>query len=468
MPKWNRRRFLKAAGLTATGAALLPFFPVPRAEAQTGPKRLVLVTSGQGSDMTRWRPTGTETEFELGYILEPLEPHKSGLIIADGVDNEAAFHGQAGGHFGMCTLWTGVICPEGTVREEGVGWPNAPSVDRIIADRIGQDSSFDAFHWGTWPAAVDGGNQGPNGLAYYSAPQTPVEPVLTPDRAFDRMFAGVAGGEARVAKLRAERQSVIDLVRGEIGRVRRQLPTADHDRLDAHLDGISDIESRLVEISSSCVIPQRPRDFTESEGRNFTNHPEITTLQFQLMAAALACDLTRVACFQWPHSEGQGSFMQDEGYDSFGSFHAVAHQMSYAEVNGMPVTGDERVLARQNMANLNRWRAQKVSEFLSMIPDDVRATTTLAWASEMSEGGTHSNRNIPLVLYQGEELSFFRTGRYLRWGSWDPLAPSGANAPHGGKSMSQVLVSLCHAMGLEDINSVGDPAWGTGPLEDLS
>ena len=465
--KWSRRTFLRAAGVTGAAATLAPFLPVPMAEAGVGPKRLVLITNGQGTDFTRWRPTGTETDFTLSHQLDPLAAYQNRMLVLDGVDNEAAYHGEAGGHFGMSTLWTGVPIPPGTVREEGVGWPQAASVERQIAARVGTETPFDAFYWGTWPASLSGGNQGPNGIAYHRGPDQPIEPELYPDRAFDRLFDGVTGDEATIARLRLERRSVIDLVKGEIGRVRVELPQHDKDRLDAHLAGIRSLEERLADLAPMCTPPARPRDFTERDSRNYDNHPEITRLQFQLMAHALACDLTRVACFQWPHSEGTAYWLEDEGYAGFGSLHTAAHQMSYEEIDGVAVPDADRLIARENLGNLTRWRADTIArDFLDQLLPDVLDCSLLVWASEMSEGGTHSNRNIPLVMVQGDGFGYFRTGRHLRWGEFDPY--DNFRNYSGGQTMSKVLVSLCHAMGMTDVQSVGDyPDRPTGPLQEL-
>ena len=464
--RWSRRTFLRAAGIGASAGAFAALFPRTTVEAAPGPKRLVLITSGQGTDIPRWRPTGGETDFALSYVLEPFEAHRERMLILDGIDNEAAYLGVADGHFGMSTLWTGVGIPPGTVREEGVGWPQAPSVERIIAERVGAETRFDAFYWGTWPASLSGGNQGPNGIAYHRGPDQPIEPVLSPDRAFDRLFDGVTGDAAAIERLRNERRSVIDLVRGEVGRLRAELPAPDRDRLDAHLDGVRQLEERLAELQPVCIVPERPGAYTESMERSFDLHPQTTRLQFELMAIALACDLTRVAAFQWPHSEGRGSFMAAEGYRDFGSFHTIAHEMSYETVDDVVVTDEARLRAREDMANLNRWRSQAIVEGLldRMLPD-VLANTLVVWASEMSEGGTHSNRNVPVVMVQGDDFGEFTTGRYLRWGEFDPYGNSRAYT--GGQPMSKVLVSLCHAMGLTDVTTVGDPSVSTGPLEEL-
>ena len=308
--------------------------------------------------------------------------------------------------------------------------------------------------------------QGPNGIAYHRGPDQPIEPVLSPDRAFARLFDGVTGDAATIERIRAERQSVIDLVGGELSRVRTELPEADRVRLDAHLDGIRSLELRLAELHPLCVVPTSPRTYTETEVHDYRLHPEITELQFQLMAIALACDLTRVACFQWPHSEGIGNFMAAEGYRDFGSFHTSAHQMSYEDIDGVAVTDDERRIAREDIANLTRWRAEKIAtHLLDRIAPEILAHTLVVWGSEMSEGGTHSNRNVPIVIVQGSDFGYFRTGRYLKWGTWDPIADF--NQYKGGVPMNKVLVSICHAMGLEDVTSVGDTTIEGGPLEEL-
>lgn len=368
----------------------------------------------------------------------------------------------------MSTLWTGLPIPPGTVREEGVGWPQGPSVDRLIAAANSTGVSFDAFYWGTWPATyASGQNQGPNGIAYHRGADQPIDVEIAPDRAFDRLFAGVTGNVDDIARLRAERRSVLDLVRGEMTRVRAELPRPDQERLDAHLDGIRTLEERLGALVGTCSVPTRPMDYTSSDISNDDLHPRTTRFQFDLMAHALACDLTRVACFQWPHSEGSCGWMEAEGYRGFGSMHTMAHNMSYEEVDGVPVGDATRLEARQDMANLTRWRAQAIADdFLDRLVPEVRDNTLMVWAAEMSEGGTHSNRNIPVVIYQGAERTDFRTGRWLRWGSYDPLTNYVANT--GGQPMNKVLVSLCHAMGMPEVDRVGDERIPSGPLEELA
>ena len=432
------------------------------------PKRLILITNGQGTDMTTWRPSGTETEFTLSAQLEPLAAYQDRMIILDGVDNEAAIRGPGGGHFGQGTMWTGVEVPTGNVRpQEMLGWPTAASVDAIIGARVGKDTRFPAYYWGTWPIATNGSNQGPNGICHYRGSEDPINPQLNPASAFDTLFDGVMGTDPAIgARLRHERRSVIDLVHGELTRVRTEMPSVDRERLDAHLDSLRELEDRINQVTAECEVPEHPGQFTESEVRDFDQVHVFTRLQFELMRHALLCDLTRVACFDWPHSEGYGNYMEEEGYRPFGSIHTLAHTMSYATEDLNP-SDEERVIAREDMANLQQWRSKMLStELLDKLPPDIMDNTLLVWASEMSEGGTHSNRNVPIVMVQGEQFGAFEAGRYLRYGEYDPIDNFSQHT--GGVPMNQLLVSLCHAMGLDDINEVGDATISTGPLAELT
>lgn len=466
--RWSRRRLLAAAGLGGLGGALLPFIPRSLAETTTQPKRLILITHGQGTDMTRWRPSGGELDFTLSEQLSPLQAYRDRMLVLDGIDNEPAIDRPGSGHFGQGTMWTGMVVPPGTVRpEEGLGWPQGPSIDAIIADAIGHETTFPAYYWGTWPIATDGDNQGPNGISHYRGSEDPINPQLYPAMAFDSLFEGVTGTDPAVsARIRAERKSVIDLVNGELTRVRTQMPDVDKERLDAHLDSLRELEKRVTAVHAECTVPTRPTDYSQSDVRNYDMVNVFTRLQFDIMRQALLCDLTRVACFDWPHSEGYGNYMADEGYRTFGSIHTLAHTMSYDMVGDVTPSDEERAIAREDMSNLGNWRAKMLAtELLDKMPADVLDNTLLVWASEMSEGGTHSNRNVPIVIVQGSNFGAFTAGRYLRWGEYDPI--SNPFEYTGGVPMQRMLVSICRAMGLE-IDTVGDPSISTGPLEELA
>jgi hypothetical protein len=64
--------------------------------AGLGPIRLVIFYTRWGTTYPEWFPTGSERNFTLGAVLQPLEPHKSELILLSGLTN-ASVSMQDGG-----------------------------------------------------------------------------------------------------------------------------------------------------------------------------------------------------------------------------------------------------------------------------------------------------------------------------------------------------------------------------------
>jgi hypothetical protein len=86
----------------------------------------------------------------------------------------------------------------------------------------------------------------------------------------------------------------------------------------------------------------------------------------------------------------------------------------------------------------------------------------------MSHGGLHSSVNPPFVVAQGRNGPWL-TGRYLRWGTVDAESPPyNWQSDLGTRPNNELLVSICHGMGLDDVDQIGDSRIETGPLPGLS
>jgi hypothetical protein len=443
------------------------------------PKRVILIYHPVGTELTQWRPLGSERDFGFsdthgpGYVLAPLAPYREELLILDGIDHEAIAprerRGQ--GHLGISTVWTGREVPSGPFEEQGYGWATGPSVDQYIASRIGGETAFASMVLGTYGAFV--GERGPFNVAHYRGADQPVQPITNPAEAFERLFGGRDVDLEQAAARRRRRESILDTVRGEVGRLRNQLPSADRERMDAHLEGVRLIEERLSRLDAACATPVPPGDYTTSQQRESRLYPEISALHMETLVHAFKCDLTRVGCLQWggeaPYVSGEA--LEGTGYDTFGGMHPLSHNMTYGW-GDREATEAEKLVARDHMADFNRFRSELIArnllDRLASEPEGdgtMLDNTLIVWTSSMSEGGSHSNRNAPVVIVQGRNVDYFETGRYLKWGDFDPVnATNGYNRYHGGVPMNKVLVSICQAMGLDDVTSFGEPDIEAGPL----
>jgi hypothetical protein len=302
----SRRQLLKALGV---GVAASPLIPSLDGWAQgAAPKRLLLVFTPDGIVPEQWWPTGTETawNFPAGGICEPLNRHKADMIFFKGVTR---FNGGSGGahEHAMGGLWTG----NSISGNQGM----APSVDQIIAQKLPKATDFQSLQFGVAPF-FDQGNANAksasvNSYMIYSAPKAKVPAEGDPFKMFDRIFGGgfmapAAGGgpsmpNPAMDKIRAEKQSIIDYVSGEIGDVKLKVGKEDGLKIDAHLETVRDIERRLTgmgtqPVSASCAPGMKPGMVDLNSN---ASHPLLMPIVNKMVAAAFACDRTRIASLQY-------------------------------------------------------------------------------------------------------------------------------------------------------------------------
>src|SRR5687768_6147741 len=83
-PSVSRRAFLASIGAAGMGSLL----PIMEAEGQAADarKRLILLTSGNGTVPAAWKPTATNGALaSLNKCMGALEPHKQDLLVLDGL-----------------------------------------------------------------------------------------------------------------------------------------------------------------------------------------------------------------------------------------------------------------------------------------------------------------------------------------------------------------------------------------------
>src|SRR4051812_23401349 len=132
----------------------------------------------------------------------------------------------------------------------------------------------------------------------YAGSNQPVPPEGNPYKLFDRLFGG-APPRSGVSpdQIRAERRSVIDLVKSEIAETSGRVGKDDRQKIEAHLEGTRSIERRLQFVTpTSCLIPLPSGKIDLDANENF---PALIKLQTDLLVSAFACDRTRVASLQW-------------------------------------------------------------------------------------------------------------------------------------------------------------------------
>jgi hypothetical protein len=404
------------------------------------PKRLVVMFSPNGVIRENWVPSGGETDFKLGRSLMPLEPHRSDIVVLDGVDNAVAQAGGPGdGHMrGMGCMLTGVSLlvgktQGGSVRFKPGGLAGGISVDQQVVASLKPPTRFPSLELG-----VQCGSEG-SAYAYssYRGAGLPLPLDSRPSSVFNRLFFDLTvahGDNGGVMQVQAQRKAVLNGVMGEYRRLAARLGSEDRRKLAAHVDIVDEIETRLMRprppvTARGCVRPAPPAALDPMANDNF---PAVGKLQMDLLVMALACDLTRVATLQWSASGGTTTFTWlgiDRGH------HALGHDP------------DTNLESMETLTRIDTWYAEQFAYLIGTMLDN----TVILWCNELARGNRHLHLEMPYVL-AGRAGGRLKTGRFLRY--------------EGNASHNDLLVSLLNCMDVP-ATRFGDPAHCSGPLARL-
>ncbi len=445
----TRRAFLKAtAGVTVA----LPLLDSLTARADSPyPKRLIILYTPNGVVTDKWFPTAgtSESDFTLADCHAPLAPYKNKLMILNGMDLTVCTTPVGSGgsigephQKGMGSMLTGrPLLPGNFIGGDGqaAGWGSGQSVDQRIVQELAGQTRIPSLHLGV--RSNRGLKEVRNRLSYYSS-ANPVDPVDDPRQAFDSLFQDFEVPPDDLTRLRLQRRSVLDTVKTQLTQVGSRLSAKDREKLEQHLTLVRTLEQNVTANpggGQACTVPGQPPvavvdDETTMEG--------IIHNQLDVLTAAMACDLTRVATLQI------SSAINHIRYPWVGSMEE-GHNLSHA--------GSTNASARTQLITRHTWHAQQVAYILSRlqaIPEGsgtMLDNTVVWWCNELSVGNAHLQNSMPFVLAGGCG-GFFNTGRYVQ-------LPIGT--PH-----NNLLVSLLNAFGIPD-QTFGSAQFCTGPVTQL-
>jgi len=437
----SRRTFLRGLGL---GGALAPFLPLLNASgAEQQPLRLVLWFTPHGTLHDRWAPTGGQTDFDFSPILKPLERHRSSLTILDGLNIRA--DGVGAPHTkGPALLYTASpLLDDMTFTRADAdattyyGWNSAPSVDQYILSRQPATTPYASLEFG-----VRSGGNNPGSRMIYTGAASPLAPEADPWAALERLLGSLGQSSDERAALRARKQSVLDLVANELSDLDGKVPAADRAKVEAHLSAVRTIESTLGRDLGDCTAPDLG---AAVDAGAVDNTPLVFDRMSDVMAASLACDLTRVTSLQYRVGENDGGYT----YDWLGITDQEHHLLTHSS--------DDDGHANDELTKIYSWYAERFAYFLDQLAAIPEGDGTLldnclvVWGSEVGKGNTHSFDKVPFVL-AGGAAGQLQGGRYLTF---------------DGVEHNRLLVSVCNLMGLTDVKAFGATDQGGGALSGL-
>jgi hypothetical protein len=475
-----RRSFLRAIG---AGFATFPFVrvledSVAHAAGETPPLRFVTMYHPHGIAAEAWvmRAADTENNFDLTFTepmsgavcpLEPLDRHKSRLLVIEGID----LLSNAFGHDSAGTILTGSRL-NSSLRRAGNS-----SLDQFLAVEQGLGKST---HITSIELAVGTDNAVLGETLSYGAGGAPLPKIIDPVQAFDRLFGSLVlsvDPATRAAALRQQRlgKTMVDFLNADARRLKARLAPMEQRKLDQHMTALADLEKQLLPATGSvaCPAPIRPAasNFAKLK-RYFGGEPyfdAIADAHIDLIALAFACDVTRFATLLLNDLSCEGNPLGLPP-DNHGS---VAHTYDGSPVgtNGNPL-GSGTPSSWALLAKFNRYAYGKVARLMDKLTEYGVVDSTLVYAtSEMGNPALHSTRNVPTLLAGGVNGKI-RMGRRIKAAADCPssnLICKPGDAVFTGTANNHLLVSIARAFGvaIDGFGTQPNAADRYGPLDGL-
>lgn len=412
----DRRTLLRGfLGGVAVSVALPPleamFDQTGTAYALDGilPKRFGVWFWGNGNRPEYWTPTGEGVgdAWSLSTTLTPLADVKSHLTVVTGTDiklpNDAP-HGSGA---------AGILSGGGLIDVLDESSLVLPTIDQVMAQHIGNETLY---------RSIETGCAGASGKSF-NGPNSRNPPESSAVALYDRIFGPTfrEPGDSTVDPRLGLRRSVLDGVLGDIDALKSQVGASDRARLEQHLEGLRDLETRLARLEEdppdleACSRPAAPVDLSDIDGRPQLR--ESNQIMAELVAMALACDQTRVFS-HW--------FCDPVNDLLFPEASAGHHDLTHNEGGDQPQVQANTVFCMEAFGDFVRTLAS-IPEGSGTLLDNCAVLA----CSEVSLGQTHSIANMP-ILIAGSACGRLKTDHHYR--------------SLGGENSSKVLLALLQAM----------------------
>lgn len=390
-PLLNRRHVLRGLG-ACIALPMLECMHLPSAVAAalpkpTSPKRSVFLYIPNGVNTLTWQIQQAGKNYELTSPLKSLERHREEITPISGLHHPNVL----GKHHNCDKVWlTGANVPS-----EGGAFRNTVSADQLMAEVQGKSTRYPSLE-----LAIEG-----HSLAWSrDGIQIPAERNVS--SIFNRLFGEERGGKEAVRRRLGRRESILDAVLDDAGRVNKQLGSADRNKLDEYLTAVRQVEVRTERATAWLDVPKPALDKSEAERfsrkMDMNKVREYHRLFYDLMVLALRTDMTRViTCMIC--SEANGGAIPDIGISQ--ARHGLSHH------NGDPeqlrrLTATDTFLVEQFSYFLDQLKAHKDGDGALL------DTTQVLWGSGMAYGHSHGNANLP-TLYAGGKTLGAKHGQHV-------------------------------------------------------
>ena len=397
----KRRTFLRGAGVSLA----LPIFEsmMPRGYAagkSARPvKRMVCLSNNYGVYQKAFFPEEPGRDYELPATLKPLERHREDFTVFSNLD-----HGLTGGHVCVPTFLNGIR------PDMAAGFPEGNiSMDQKAAEFVGAATRYSSL-----TLKVKETNQ-------TSFTRTGVQvPAIDVTGMYRKLFLEDSVEAKKQERLRLKRHtSILDTVLDRAKAVNGELGKQDRQKFAEYLDSVRSLEKK---IDQQRPWLDQPKPKTEmAEPRPARQTADEMKIMMELMALAIETDSTRVMTMA--SGFANGDFGLQGGYHGF-SHHGERPDHTAA----LKLIEGNQIAQMAYLIDLLKTKEDAING------GTLLDHTMILFGCGMATG-THSCRNMPLVLAGGG----FKLGEHR-------VMP--AEEPHRVKACN-LLLSMLQNFGFE-------------------
>ena len=398
----TRRSFLRAGGVAIALPLLESYTQLAcGADGKKPVKRMVCLSNNYGVYQKAFFPDASQTgtDYDMPPTLEPLAHHRRDFTVFSNLD-----HGLTGGHTCVPTFLNGIrpdmasSFPEGNI-----------SVDQKAAEFVGTATRYPSL-----TLKVKENNQ-------TSFTRTGVQvPAIDVTAMYRKLFLEDSVESKEQQRLRLRRHgSILDVVQDQAKAINRALDKQDQAKFAEYLDAVRSLEKKIDQQHPWLNRPKPQTDMIEPRPTPRTE--DEMKIMMQLIALAIETDSTRIMTLSSGFANG------DFGLQ--GGYHGFSHHGEVPEK-----TEALKLIERNQIAQM-----AYLIDLLKAKKDPINGGslfdhTMILFGCGMATG-THSCRNMPLVLAGGG----FKLGEHR-------VLP--ADEPHRTKACN-LLLSMLQNFGLE-------------------
>ncbi|MDH3201707.1 MAG: DUF1552 domain-containing protein [Myxococcales bacterium] len=530
--KISRRWMLQGLGGAALTLPFLPSLIPRQARGQSivPPKRFVAIKSYSAQNIIDWYPSTPVPGYQVRPADDAGQKRDGTTILTQRLAESSGRHSNGDEYFGTWAPLrdfssTGIsrilgsefnpylekmlllrgldFMPDTNHNEGGIlgnyahglaaqpGAQDNPTLDHILAHSpqfySGVPSGTRILHLmgGLASRGAVGGSGAPSNTFSYAprdlsdVPNSSVDQVqahVDPRTAFDEAFQNFMGTNDPPAA-DDQRSRLVDRVIEDYRRVRdgSRIGAEDRQRLEQHVAFLSELQARLDGLGggpvAGCGSPMRPSsiDTGGEQTVDVGTLRQTYELLIDVLVAAFACDVTRIATVDVVKAIGRASGLEEgffHGCDPCGTtgatnWHTHAHNWDQAGPREITVTINEWIAREVMLPVVARLDALTDVDGSTMLDNSI-----VLWGNEL--GMNHLNYSIPTVL-AGSAGGYLQAGRYIDYIDWNRPVRF---AQHNGMVIegvpyNRLLISILQAMGLGPEDYEASPGAGFGESRNL-